>query len=226
MCQVHWVYCDSLSCIKKWKFGTNPRRPCTIRPKSWRRAISVPPVRRHRFGAGQLGAMSFQRRTFQRRFLIYFYFSSNEEKTMKQAISWMPLSANLLKLESSILPRVKRTTNRNNVATEKRIQQKKVLAPNRYFAGRNVRRRNVRRRNDRHQNVKRRNVPDPFSHIGTSKTNQKRFFLQNDWVLPTLETLGVKTVYFKELVMKFKVVYNVVSGNFYFDQNNVRCHWK
>ena len=32
----------------------------------------------------------------------------------------MPLSANLLKLGSSILPRVKRARNRNNVATEKR----------------------------------------------------------------------------------------------------------
>ena len=33
---------------------------------------------------------------------------------------WMPLSANLLKLESSILTRAKRAPNRNNVATEKR----------------------------------------------------------------------------------------------------------
>ena len=41
----------------------------------------------------------------------------------------MPLSVNLLKLESSILPRAKRATNRNNVATEKRIYKKKVLAP-------------------------------------------------------------------------------------------------
>ena len=40
----------------------------------------------------------------------------------------MMLSANLLKLESSILPRAKRATNRNNVATEKRIE-KKVLVP-------------------------------------------------------------------------------------------------
>ena len=35
----------------------------------------------------------------------------------------MPLSANLLKLESSILTRAKRATNRNNVATEKRIKK-------------------------------------------------------------------------------------------------------
>ena len=61
-----------------------------------------------RFGAEHLGAVS------------YFFFSY-EEKTMKQVISGMPLSANLLKLESSILPRVKRATNRNNVATEKLI---------------------------------------------------------------------------------------------------------
>ena len=53
------------------------------------------------------------------RFLIFFFYSWR--KTMKQAISWMPLSANLLKLESSILPRAKRATNRNNVATEQRI---------------------------------------------------------------------------------------------------------
>ena len=45
------------------------------------------PFRRRRFGAGQLGAVPFRRRTFRRRFLIYFYFSSYEEKTMKQAIS-------------------------------------------------------------------------------------------------------------------------------------------
>ena len=41
----------------------------------------------------------------------------------------MPLSANLLKLESSTLPRAKRATNRNNVATEQR-NKKIVLAPN------------------------------------------------------------------------------------------------
>ena len=39
---------------------------------------------------------------------------------MKHAILWMPLSANLFRLESSFLPRAKRATNRNNVATEKR----------------------------------------------------------------------------------------------------------
>ena len=39
--------------------------------------------------------------------------------------SWMPLSANLLKLESSILPRAKRATNLNNVASEQRSLKKK-----------------------------------------------------------------------------------------------------
>ena len=79
------------------------------------------PFRRRRFGDGQLGTVPFRRRTFRRRFLIFFYFLNCEEKTMKQAISWMPLSATLLNLESSILPRAKRATNRNNVATEQRI---------------------------------------------------------------------------------------------------------
>ena len=69
-----------------------------------------------------------------------FYFSSYEEKTMKQAILWMPLSANLLKLESSILPRAKRATNRNNVASEQQIYKKK-------FWRRKVRRRIVQCRN-------------------------------------------------------------------------------
>ena len=43
--------------------------------------------RRRRFGAGQLGAVPIRRRTFRCRFLILFYFSIYEEKTMKQAIS-------------------------------------------------------------------------------------------------------------------------------------------
>ena len=83
--------------------------------------VSTPPTRRHRFGTGQLGAVPFRRRTFRRRFLIFLYFLSYKEKSMKKAISWMPLSVNLLKLESSILPRAKRATSRNNVATEQRI---------------------------------------------------------------------------------------------------------
>ena len=52
-----------------------------------------------------LGGGPFQRRTFRRRFLILFYFTSYKEKTMRQAISWMPLSANLLKLGSPIKPK-------------------------------------------------------------------------------------------------------------------------
>ena len=40
-------------------------------------AVSAPPIR----------CWTTRRRTFRRRFLIYFYFSSYEEKTMKQAIS-------------------------------------------------------------------------------------------------------------------------------------------
>ena len=44
--------------------------------------------------------------------------SSYEEKTMKQEITLMPLSANLFRLESSILTRANRATNRNIVATE------------------------------------------------------------------------------------------------------------
>ena len=43
-------------------------------------------------------------------------------------------------------------------------------------------------------------------------------------MLPTSEALRVKTVYPRELIMKFKIVYNVVFDNFYFDQNTVRCH--
>ena len=52
------------------------------------------------------------------------------------------------------------------------------------------------------------------------------FFLRNDWILPISETLGVKTVYPRELIITFKVVYNVVSDNFHFDQNTIQCYWK
>ena len=48
--------------------------------------VLAPLAQRRRFGAGHLGAVPFRRRTFRRSFLIYFYFSSYEEKTMKQAI--------------------------------------------------------------------------------------------------------------------------------------------
>ena len=44
-----------------------------------------------------------------------------------------------------------------------------------------------------------------------------QYTLIDTLILPTSETLGVKTVYPRELVMKFKVIYNVVSNNFYFD---------
>ena len=53
---------------------------------------------------------------------------------------------------------------------------------------------------------------------------KKRFFLRNGIILPTSETLGVKTVNPRELIMMFKVVDNIVSANFYFDQNTVRRH--
>ena len=65
-----------------------------------------------------------------------------------------------------------------------------------------------------------------FLTIGASTVDQKRFFLWYGWILPTSETHGLETVYLRELIMKFKGVYNAVSDNFYFDQNNVRCHWK
>ena len=76
------------------------------------------PLRKQKFHQDYIGGGAFRHRTFGCRFLILFYFSSYEEKTMKQAIPWMPLSANLFRLESSILTRVKRATNRNNVDTE------------------------------------------------------------------------------------------------------------
>ena len=50
-------------------------------------AVSAPPTRHRRFGAGQLGTVPFRRRTFRRRFLIFFNFSIYEEKTMKRVIS-------------------------------------------------------------------------------------------------------------------------------------------
>ena len=54
---------------------------------SGRTILGGGPFLRRRFGAGQLGAVPFRRRTFRRRFLIFFYFPSYEEKTMQQAIS-------------------------------------------------------------------------------------------------------------------------------------------
>ena len=52
------------------------------------------------------------------------------------------------------------------------------------------------------------------------------FFLQNGWILPTLEALEVKTAYPKKFITKLKVVYNVFSDNFYCNQNAVRSNLK
>ena len=71
----------------------------------------------------------------------------------------MPLSANLLKLESSILPRAKRATNLNSVATEKRIK-KKVLAPN--GPGAEMSGVEISGAETATPNRRRRNVPDPY----------------------------------------------------------------
>ena len=59
-----------------------------------------------------------QKKTNFRLFPIYIF--RVMEKNNVAGNSRMSLSANLLKLGSSIPPRVKRVTNRNNVATEKR----------------------------------------------------------------------------------------------------------
>ena len=53
-----------------------------------------------------------------------FYLSSYEEKHNVAGNSGLPLSANLLKLESSILSPAKQATNLFNVATEKRSKKK------------------------------------------------------------------------------------------------------
>ena len=55
--------------------------------------------------------------------------------------------------------------------------------------------------------------------LGASKVDQKMFFL-NAWISPTSEALRVKTVYPRELIIKFKVAYNVVSDDFCSDQNS------
>ena len=62
--------------------------------------------------------------------------------------------------------------------------------------------------------------------LGASKNDQKTIISAKWLNFANLETLGVNTLYPRELMMKFKVVYNVVSDNFYFDQNTVRCLWK
>ena len=43
-------------------------------------AVSALPTRRLRFGAGQLAAVPFRRRTFRRRFLIFFIFRVMKKK--------------------------------------------------------------------------------------------------------------------------------------------------
>ena len=57
--------------------------------------------------------------------------------------------------------------------------------------------------------------------LGASKVDQTTIFLWNGWILPTSEYLEVKTVYPRDLIMKFKVVHNVVSDNFNFDHKTV-----
>ena len=56
-----------------------------------------------------------------------------QNKTMKQVIPWMPLSANLFRLESSSLTRAKQASNRNNVAIEKRVHG--LLAAGQFAVG-------------------------------------------------------------------------------------------
>ena len=53
--------------------------------------------------------------------------------------------------------------------------------------------------------------------LGASKVDQKTICLQNGGILPTSEALEVKIVYPRELIIKFKVLYNVISDNFYSD---------
>ena len=45
-------------------------------------------------------------------------------------------------------------------------------------------------------------------------------------MLSTSEALGVKTVYLGEFIILFKVVHNIISDNFYFDQNTLRSNLK
>ena len=46
--------------------------------------------------------------------------------------------------------------------------------------------------------------------------------IYNNFEFITLEL----SVYPRELFLKFKVVHNVISDDFHFDQNTVCCHWK
>ena len=60
--------------------------------------------------------------------------------------------------------------------------------------------------------------------LAASKVYQKTIFSSNGWILPTSEALGVKMVYFRELVMIFKVFYIVISDIINCDQNTVRSN--
>ena len=69
-------------------------------------AVSAPPTRRCRFGAGQFGAVPFRRRKFGRRFLLLFYFSSYEEKSIKagnslNAVERKPIPTRVLNPKAS-----------------------------------------------------------------------------------------------------------------------------
>ena len=105
-------------------------------------AVWAPTIGRRRLGAGHLGAWTIRYKVFfQLRFSVATLFQfvarfarvriedSNRNSFALNGIQGIAcfihhkfnrLSANLLKLESSILPRAKRATNRNNVATEQR----------------------------------------------------------------------------------------------------------
>ena len=60
--------------------------------------------------------------------------------------------------------------------------------------------------------------------LGTSKFDQKTIFSAKWLNFANFRYSWSENCVFKELINKFKVVYNVVSDNFYFDQNTVQCH--
>ena len=93
-------------------------------------AVSAPPTRRHRFGAELLGVVPFWRRTFRRRFIIFFIFDlwrkNNEAGNFLNAVEREPVETRVLNptaTEASYKPKQRscRTTN----------LKKKVLVPNR-----------------------------------------------------------------------------------------------
>ena len=53
-----------------------------------------------------------------------------------------------------------------------------------------------------------------------------RKYVINNFKLHDKYDITKMTITRKIKIMKFKVIDNVFSDNFYFDQNNVRCHWK